>query len=220
MGSLAASGGYYVSAPCRWIVANPLTITGSIGVIMHNYNYRLLFDKIGIRPQVIKSGRFKDMLSGEKEPDSDKLTPQEIKDRDEEEKMVQSLIDETYGAFTNVVKNGREWAASQNKGDGRTLKPDWADYADGRILSGKSALEEGFVDELGNFDTAVQRAKKLADIPSASLVEYRLPFDLGSVLARVLGKTDAPGLKVDLGFDLPRLQPGLLYFIAPTVIPH
>ena len=89
MGSLAASGGYYISSPCRWIVANELTITGSIGVIMHNYNYRLLFDKIGIRPQVIKSGRFKDMLSGEKEPDAEKLTPQEIKDRDEEEKMVQ-----------------------------------------------------------------------------------------------------------------------------------
>jgi len=52
--------------PCRWIVASELTITGSIGVIMHTYNYRLLFDKIGIRPLVIKSGRYKDMLSGEK----------------------------------------------------------------------------------------------------------------------------------------------------------
>ena len=69
------------SPPCRWIVANELTITGSIGVIMHNYNYRLLFDKIGVRPQVIKSGRFKDMLSGEREPDEEKLTAQEIKDR-------------------------------------------------------------------------------------------------------------------------------------------
>ena len=220
MGSLAASGGYYVSAPCRWIVANPLTITGSIGVIMHNYNYRLLFDKIGIRPQVIKSGRFKDMLSGEKEPDAEKLTPKEIQDRDEEEKMVQTLIDETYGTFTNVVKSGRDWAASKNGSEGRPLKADWAEYADGRILSGKAALEEGFVDELGDFDTAVARAKTLTHIPSANLVEYRLPFDLGSVLARVLGKTESPGLKVDLGFDLPRLQPGLLYFLVPTVVPH
>jgi protease-4 len=220
MGSLAASGGYYVSAPCRWIVANPLTITASIGVIMHNYNYRLLFDKIGIRPQVIKSGRFKDMLSGEKEPDAEKLTPKEIQDRDEEEKMVQALIDETYGRFTNVVQSGRDLAAKENGSDGRALKADWADYADGRILSGKAALEEGFVDELGDFDTAVARAKSLTHIQTASLVEYRLPFDLGSVLARVLGKTDSPGLKVDLGFDLPRLQPGLLYFLTPTVVPH
>src|ERR1017187_3734788 len=122
MGSLAASGGYYISAPCRWIVANELTITGSIGVIMENFNYRLLFDKIGVRPQVIKSGRFKDMLSPFNEPDNDKLTPQEIKDRDEEQKMVQSLIDETFNKFKDVVKTGRAWAAKQNgPGEGRTL---------------------------------------------------------------------------------------------------
>jgi protease-4 len=221
MGSLAASGGYYISAPCRWIVANELTITGSIGVIMHNYNYRILFDKIGVRPQVIKSGRFKDMLSGEKEPDSEKLSAQEIKDRDEELQMVQSLIDETFNKFKKVVKTGRDWAATQNgPGQGTTLKADWEESADGRILSGKSALELGFVDELGNFDTAVQRAKTLTHISSASLIEYRLPFDLGSVLARVFGKTEVPALKVDLGFDLPKLQAGQLYFLAPTVVPH
>jgi protease-4 len=202
-------------------VANELTITGSIGVIMHNYNYRLLFDKIGIRPQVIKSGRFKDMLSGEKEPDTEKLTPQEIKDRDEEAQMVQSLIDETFDKFKTVVKAGRDWAAKENgPGEGKALVANWADYADGRILSGKTALEYGFVDELGNFDTAVKRAKTLTHIQSANLVQYRLPFDLGSVLARVLGKTEAPALKVDLGFDVPRLQPGLLYFLTPTVVPH
>jgi protease-4 len=134
--------------------------------------------------------------------------------------MVQVLIDETYGTFTNVVKTGRDWAASKNGAEGTALKADWADFADGRILSGKGALDEGFVDELGDFDTAFQRAKILTHIQSAKLVEYRLPFDLGSVLARVLGKTEVPGLKVDLGFDLPRLQPGLLYFLTPTVVPH
>ena len=66
MGSLAASGGYYISAPCRWIVANELTITGSIGVIMHTWNYRGLMDKVGIAPMTYKSGKFKDMLSGER----------------------------------------------------------------------------------------------------------------------------------------------------------
>ena len=65
-GGLAAGGGYYVSAPCRWIVAHPLTITGSIGVIMHGYNYRDLMDKVGVAPNVFKSGRFKDMLRWEK----------------------------------------------------------------------------------------------------------------------------------------------------------
>ena len=221
MGSLAASGGYYVSAPCRWIVANELTITGSIGVIMENFNFRLLLDKIGVRPEVIKSGRFKDMLSPFNEPDNDKLTPQEIKDHDAEQRMVQSLIDETFSRFTNVVKAGRDWAAAQNgPGQGQPLAADWADSADGRILSGKSALALGFVDELGNFDTAVQRAKTLTHIQKANLIEYRVPFDLGSVLSRVFGKTEAPGLKVDLGFDLPRLQAGQLYFLIPTVVPH
>ena len=70
MGSLAASGGYYVSAPCRWIVANDLTITGSIGVILSTWNYRGLMDKVGLRPETFKSGKYKDMLSGSREPDS------------------------------------------------------------------------------------------------------------------------------------------------------
>ncbi len=63
MGSLAASGGYYISVPCRWIVANDLTLTGSIGVIMEGINYRGLMDKIGVAPIVYKSGKYKDMLS-------------------------------------------------------------------------------------------------------------------------------------------------------------
>ena len=122
MGSLAASGGYYVSAPCRWIVANELTITGSIGVIMHGLNYRGLLDKIGVRPEVFKSGKYKDMLSGTKEPE-------EISQ--EERDMVQKLIDETFHKFKDVVRDGRDAAYSSNNRQGRKLAPDWEDYADG-----------------------------------------------------------------------------------------
>ncbi|HWQ93530.1 MAG TPA: S49 family peptidase, partial [Clostridia bacterium] len=68
MGNLAASGGYYVSAPCRWIVANEMTLTGSIGVIMHSLNYRGLMNKVGLQPFVYKSGKYKDMLSGTRDP--------------------------------------------------------------------------------------------------------------------------------------------------------
>jgi protease-4 len=106
-GGLAASGGYYVSAPCRWIVANELTITGSIGVIMHSYNYRGLLNKVGVMPEVFKSGRFKDMLSGEKNPDE--ILP-------EERRMVQSLIDETFDRFKQVVAEGRRNANKENIG--------------------------------------------------------------------------------------------------------
>jgi protease-4 len=220
MGALAASGGYYISSPCRWIVANELTLTGSIGVIMHGYNYRELMDKVGVEPMVFKSGRFKDMLSGEREPDNGKLTPQQQKDREEEDQMVQNIINETYGKFKEVVKNGRDWAHTKNGAEGRPLVENWEDVADGRVLTGSNALKLGFVDELGDFNTAVKRAETLAGIPSASLVEYHIPIDLSSVLSHVLGKTEAPTLKVDLGFDLPKLQAGYLYFMTPTVIPH
>jgi protease-4 len=218
MGTLAASGGYYISVPCRWIVANELTITGSIGVIMHGYNYRGLMDKVGIHPQVFKSGRFKDMLSGERE-DKD-LTPEEQRTRDQEDQMVQSLIDETFNRFKEVVKTGREHAAQVNEGKGKTLVDDWQDYADGRVLSGKQALNFGFVDELGDFDAARKRAESLAKISSASLVQYRLPADFGSMLFRLLGKTEMPALKLDLGVELPRLEAGRMYFLAPMTVLH
>jgi protease-4 len=218
MGTLAASGGYYVSTPCRWIVANELTITGSIGVIMHGYNYRGLMDKVGIRPQVFKSGKFKDMLSGEREDKN--LTPEEQRTRDEEDQMVQALIDETFNKFKDVVKTGRGRAAEENAPEGKTLVADWQDFADGRVLSGKQALNFGFVDELGDFDTAVRRAESLAKISSASIVQYRMPTDLGSVLGRLLGKTEVPALKIDLGMDLPKLEAGRMYFIAPMTVLH
>src|SRR6267154_5585444 len=131
MGNLAASGGYYVSAPCQWIIANPLTITGSIGVILHSWNYRGLMNKVGLQPETYKSGKFKDMLSGERNPEE--IPP-------EERAMVQSLIDETYAKFKSVVSTGRKRAHelnSKEKDKGQNLTDDWANYADGRVLSGK-----------------------------------------------------------------------------------
>jgi protease-4 len=208
MGGLAASGGYYVSAPCRWIVANDLTITGSIGVIMSMWNYRGLMDKVGVRPQTFKSGKYKDMLSGSREPDS--ITP-------EEREMVQSLIDETYGKFKSVVQTGRNRAQEKNRDKGRALSEDWADYADGRILSGTEAFKLGFVDELGTFDDAVKRAKSIAGISRANLIEYQQRFDI-SDLFRLFGKSESKVVKVDLGMDVPKLQAGQLYFLSPTFL--
>lgn len=203
MGSVAASGGYYVSAPCTWIVANELTITGSIGVIMHGYNYRGLMDKVGVRPEVYKSGRFKDMMSGDKAPGE--ILP-------EERQMVQSLVDNTFRRFKEVVAEGRTAARKRNDGAGRALAGDWESLADGRVLSGKEAYEAGFVDELGNFKQAVERAQKLAGIDQADLIQYQEPFHLGS-LFRLLGKTEAGKIKLDLGVELPRLQAGLMYYL-------
>lgn len=220
MGALAASGGYYIAAPCRWIVANDLTITGSIGVIIDTWNYRGLMDKVGIRPHVFKSGRFKDMLSGEREPDTDKLSPEEQKNRREEDQMVQSLIDETYNKFKAVVRTGRTDAAKENGGQGKALAKDWEDYADGRVLSGQRALALGFVDELGDFNAAVKRAETVSGISSASLVEYRVIVDFQSVLTHLFGRTEVPALKLDLGLAPPQLEAGRPYYILPTAVLH
>lgn len=208
MGSLAASGGYYISAPCRWIVANELTITGSIGVIMHGFNYRGLMDKVGLRREVYKSGKFKDMLSPDR---SDAEIPPE------ERALVQALIDETYGKFKSVVAEGRAAAHKLNDKEGRALIENWADSADGRVVSGKEALRLGLVDELGNFDTAVSKALDLAGLDAANLIEYEPKHDLAD-LFRMFGKTDARAIKLDLGVDLPKLHAGYLYFLAPTFV--
>jgi len=189
-------------------VANELTITGSIGVIMHSYNYRGLLNKVGVRPEVFKSGKFKDMLSGEK--NEEEILP-------EEKQMVQALIDETFERCKKVVAEGRKRANEQHGGEGRKLADDWGDYADGRVLSGRQAYELGFVDELGNFDTAVERARDLAKISKANLVQYERPFDLGN-LFRLFGETDSRAVKIDLGVQLPKLQVGRLYFLSPTVL--
>jgi protease-4 len=208
MGSLAASGGYYVSAPCEFIVANELTITGSIGVIMHGFNYRGLLDKIGVQPEVYKSGKFKDMMSGTREPDE--ISP-------EERQMVQSLIDETFDKFKTVVADGRHASFQLNKKQGQALSPDWADYADGRILSGKEAFLLGFVDDLGDFDVAVKHALDLAQVKTANLVQYQPAFDISN-LFHLFGQSNAKAMKVDIGVEIPKLRAGYLYFLSPTYL--
>jgi len=209
MGSLAASGGYYVSAPCRWIVANELTITGSIGVILHTWNYRGLMDKVGLAPVIYKSGLYKDMLSGER---STNEIPAE------ERVMVQGLIDETYQKFKNVVASGRNAAHEKNKTEGHALVNNWTNYADGRVLSGTQAFKYGFVDELGNFDDAVKATKKIAGITKANLIEYRERYDISEFL-RLFGQSGAAhDIKLDLGLEMPKLQAGQLYFLSPTFV--
>jgi protease-4 len=207
MGSLAASGGYYVAAPADWIVANELTITGSIGVIMQGWNYRGLMDKVGLRPNVYKSGKFKDMLSGSR---------YENEISAEERAMVQKLIDETYGKFKSVVADGRTKAKAANE-EVRGLTENWADYADGRILSGREAHAAGFVDELGSFKTAAARAEKLAGVEEANLVEYRQRVDFADLFS-LWGQSEAHAVKLDLGVEMPQLEAGRMYFISSTYL--
>lgn len=141
MGSLAASGGYYIAAPSTSIVANPGTLTGSIGVIMEIPNVETLMDKVGIRTEVIKSGEMKDMGSAFRQMSE--------KDR----KVLQEIIDEVYEQFIIDVAESREMPLDEV----RVL-------ADGRIMTGSQALDAGLVDSMGGLDDAIDLAAELAGI--------------------------------------------------------
>ncbi|MBI5204923.1 MAG: signal peptide peptidase SppA [Nitrospirae bacterium] len=141
MGSVAASGGYYISAPANRIIANPGTLTGSIGVIMEIPNLEGLLNKIGVKTEVVKSGKHKDMASAFRSMGK------------EERAILQNVLDDVHEQFIKAVSEGRK-------------KPldDIKELADGRIFTGRQALEIGLVDELGSLEDAINVAAKLAGI--------------------------------------------------------
>ncbi|TCK06328.1 signal peptide peptidase SppA [Phorcysia thermohydrogeniphila] len=150
MGSVAASGGLYISVPATKIVANPGTITGSIGVILQTYNVKELADKWGIKVVTVKSGKFKDLLNPFKEPKKEDL------------KVLQELINDSYMQFVEAVAKGRKLPIEKVK-----------EIADGRVFTGRKAKEIGLVDELGNFERAIEIAKELAKAPDAKVYEVK-----------------------------------------------
>lgn len=167
MGSVAASGGYYIASASDLIVANPGTITGSIGVLMEFTNIEELFKKIGIKGVVLKSGEHKDIGSPFRE-----MTP-------EEKKLMQSVIDNVHQQFIQAVAEGRKMDR---------LKV--AQVADGRILTGEQAKQLGLVDQLGNLQDAIDTAAKLVGIEGKPLVLYpKRKFSLLELL--IEGVTEA-----------------------------
>jgi protease-4 len=170
MGAIAASGGYYIAAPTDRIVANAGTLTGSIGVIMELPNVSGLMEKIGIQTQVIKSGRHKDLASVFKE-----LTPQE-------RKILQDVLDDVHEQFIEAVSAGRDMKYEDIK-----------KLADGRIFTGRKALELGLIDELGNMEDAIMVAGRLGGIKGEPEVVTRKEkfsvFDLlkGQLPERIFG---------------------------------
>ena len=148
-GDTAASGGYYIAAAADKIVANPSTLTGSIGVIMEFYNATGLLENIGVDPQTIKSGQYKDLGSFSRDATS------------QERQILQSIVDDAHSQFVNRVAEGRNMEQEQ------VVK-----LADGRIYTGKQAKENGLVDDLGNLNRAVDVAKGLANASDVSVVKY------------------------------------------------
>jgi protease IV len=131
--------------------------------------------------------------------------------------MIQAMIDETYAKFVSVVQQGRARAEKENKGEGKPLAANWKQFADGRVLTGKQAYALGFVDELGDFQTAVKRAQRLTRISDANLIRYQEPFSMANLFG-LFGRAEPGALKLDLGFALPKLEAGRLYFLSPTVL--
>lgn len=141
MGSVAASGGYYISAPATRIIANPGTLTGSIGVIMEIPNIEGLMNKIGIKTEVIKSGKHKDIASAFRTMGK------------EERGILQGVMDNVHEQFMKAVSEGRKLRIEEVR-----------KIADGRIFTGEQAKTYGLVDELGTLEDAIKTAATLAGI--------------------------------------------------------
>ena len=142
LGSVAASGGYYTAVAADRIVANPGTLTGSIGVIMQMANVESLFKKVGVNYVVVKAGRYKDLGNF-----SRPMTPQE-------RQVLQTLLDDVHAQFIDAVAAGR-----------KLDRADVVKFADGRVFSGMQAKDLKMVDALGSLEDAVNEAAKLAGVP-------------------------------------------------------
>jgi protease-4 len=165
MGTTAASGGYYISTAADKIFAAPDTLTGSLGVIMQSINYGELAEKYGVKFETIKSGPYKDIFS----PTRDMT--------EGERKILQSMVDNAYKGFVNVITEGRPLSEEEVR-----------KVADGRIYDGRQAKENNLIDELGYFDDTVAAMKKDLDLAEAQVVEYGDSLGLDSLLSMSVSK--------------------------------
>lgn len=179
LGSVAASGGYYLAAAANGIVANPGTITGSIGVILGYTDLQEVFRKIGLAPVVVKSGAFKDMGSPLRAMST------------EEQAILQGFVDKIHQQFVQAVAQGRNMDIAVV-----------AQLADGRIYTGEEALGLGLVDRLGNLTDAIEWAGRLGGIEgdpnvvyarekTGSFLKYFLESTVKAVMEQVT--TSVPG---------------------------
>ena len=190
MDSLAASGGYYIACGGKFLMANETTITGSIGVIIQTLNYEQLFNKIGLASVVFKSGKFKDILNGARP-----MTP-------EERELIQSFVMQTYDKFLGIVSKERSLPADMLRNN----------IADGRILSGKEALNNKLIDGLGQIEDAFAKAK-------ATVVKYGPPFSLARFF-RAFGQAGDSKIELQLPKQLvPQLESGRAYFLPSFYAP-
>ncbi|MFB3160831.1 signal peptide peptidase SppA [Neobacillus sp. 179-J 1A1 HS] len=159
MGSMAASGGYYISAAAKKIFASEETMTGSLGVIMQGINYEGLAEKYGVDFVTIKSGQYKDIMSPTRQMTED------------ERQILQRMIDNSYEGFVKVISEGRKMTTDQVK-----------QIADGRIYDGRQAKELNLIDGFGYLDDVIQQMKNDEKLKDAKVVRYTEALGFGSLL--------------------------------------
>jgi protease-4 len=189
MGSVAASGGYYIACAADHIVANPGSITGSIGVIAEYVNYGNLLKWAQLEAEVLKSGEFKDTGSPTRP-----LTPKE-------REYLQGIINQLYGQFVNAIIEGR--------GD-RLTRERLMQLADGRVYTGEEALKEKLIDEIGNYEAALRITARMAGIEGdpyvvtppkprrITILDLLTKSDLGGLVSE--GKLQVPGDTLQFGY--------------------
>ena len=189
MGDTAASGGYYISTAADKIVANETTLTGSLGVFIPLLNFSEAAQKYGVAQEYIKSGKFKTMGSSWKD-----LTP-------EERKIFQSIVNEEYDRFVQVIVEGRGLPEERVR-----------EIADGRIYSGEQAKELGLVDSFGSLDEAAEISRNLANVEEATVVRYvQSPTFVQTLLARLAPpEPESSHIMDETGLDL-ETKPYYLY---------
>jgi protease-4 len=193
MTSLAASGGYYVAAGADVIIASPTTVTGSVGVIMQFINVEGLFDKIGLRSEVVKSGEKKDVGSPFRA-----LTP-------EERKMLQDINRSLFDQFVAAVRKGRP----------QMTEEDVKAASDGRILTAQQAVALHMVDSVGYMSDALATARNMAGIRTADVVLYTAYPSYNSNIYARLGGSNVPMMEEAVKLLLKRRGPMFLYLWSP-----
>lgn len=193
IGTMGASGGYYIACASDKIIAHRLSITGSIGVIIQNFKYYELLKKIGVKSDTYTSCKYKDILSGAR--------PEKIGER----AIIQAHIDKVYKAFIKIVADGRPQLSYK--------KLENSIITDGRIFLGSEALKLKLIDKLGFFDDAVETAAKLSKLEDYRVVAYKKKFSFAALFnAKAGAKPASINVKL-LGKNKSMIEAGKFYYM-------
>ncbi|MBU8901206.1 MAG: signal peptide peptidase SppA [Victivallales bacterium] len=193
IGTMGASGGYYIACASDKIIAHRLSITGSIGVIIQNFKYYDLLKKIGVKSDTYTSCKYKDILSGAR--------PEKIGER----AIIQGHIDKVYKAFIQIVADGRPQLSY--KGLENSI------ITDGRIFLGSEALKLKLIDKLGFFDDAVETAAKLSKLKDYRVVAYKKKFSFSALFNANAGAKSANINVKLLGKNKSMIEAGKFYYM-------